>query len=153
MLISLTDGKWSIWLYKYEFPITKDPYLHQSPNQVGLHIWHDLKSPYMTEYDSYYIIGIYMTFTSNDIHDIYKNHQRQEHASYHQILYSIYDMHHRHMSTASRTTTIYDHHQFTRKDNVALISSTYDWICHISIHPLWPYQDKLSPLSEKALCL
>ena len=42
----------------------------QPLNQVGLHIWHDLKSPYMTEYDNYYIIGLHMTFTSNDRYDI-----------------------------------------------------------------------------------
>ena len=51
-------------------------FLTLPPNQVGLHlntttklsgIGHDLKSLDMTKYDNYYIIGIYMTFTSNDI--------------------------------------------------------------------------------------
>ena len=60
------------------------PNLTHPPNQVGLHIWHDLKSPYITEYDNYYIIGIYITFTSNDIHDIYNKYQRskQDHDSF-----------------------------------------------------------------------
>lgn len=30
----------------------------------------------MTEYDNYYIIGIYLKFTPNDIHEIYKKYQR-----------------------------------------------------------------------------
>ena len=38
----------------------------------------------MTEYENYYIIGLFMTFTSNDIHDIYNNYQRpkQDHDNY-----------------------------------------------------------------------
>ena len=38
----------------------------------------------MTEYDNYYIIGLYMTFTSNYIYDIYNKDQRPKeyHDSY-----------------------------------------------------------------------
>lgn len=84
-----------------------DTNLTQPLNQVGLHIWHDLKSPYMIEYDNYYIIGLYITFTSNDIRDIYNKYQRtkQDHDNYQQLSYIIYDLHHKHLSTTSRTTT------------------------------------------------
>ena len=36
----------------------------------------DHNSPYMTEFYNYYVIGLYMTFTSNDIYDTYNKNQR-----------------------------------------------------------------------------
>jgi len=119
---SLMDVKLITWLYdstEYDLPITKDPFLNQSSNQVGIHIWtnlptkwdyiflHDLKSPYMNEYNNYYIIGLYMTFTSNDMNDIYNKYQihKQDHDSYQKLSYTIYDLHHKHMSATLRTIT------------------------------------------------
>jgi len=43
----------------------------------------------MTEYENYYIIGLYMTFRSNDIHDIYNKDQisKQDHDSHQQLIH------------------------------------------------------------------
>jgi len=118
------DVKWVTWLYHstmWVWPSYHQWIIHTSItqtsgdiqnltypcNQVGLHIWHDLKSPYMTEYNNYYIIGIFMTFTSSDIHEIYNKDQRskQDHDSHQQLSYTIYDLHHKHLSATSITIT------------------------------------------------
>ena len=61
----------------------------------------------MTEYNNYYIVGLYMAFTSNGIHEIYTKYKRskQDHDSYQQLSYTTYDLHHKHMSAAFRPTT------------------------------------------------
>ena len=68
------------------FLITNYSFLYWSPNTMGLQTtshaqkdgitWLDHNSPYMTEFYIDYIIGIYMTFTSNDRYDIYNQYQR-----------------------------------------------------------------------------
>ena len=88
-------------LCEFDLPITNDSYIHQSPNQVGIYQFiHDWKitiitssfpcivGVQITSYEqkglikrlwqtetNYYIIGLYMTFTSNDIHHIYNRDQ------------------------------------------------------------------------------
>jgi len=78
------------------FPITKDSYLHQSPNHsgftylnlllhqlpiiVGLQIKShaqrlDHNSPYMSEFENDYIIGLYMKFMSNERYGMYNQDQ------------------------------------------------------------------------------
>ena len=76
--------KWSTWLYDLSYQqgliltsmiqpsgftyVTQVPnqvglhILTQLPNQVGLKIW---RSPYMIEYNNFYIIGLNITFSSN----------------------------------------------------------------------------------------
>ena len=65
--------KWRTWIYnstEYDTPITKDSYLHQSPNQVGIHIW--LNHPANWDYNFYTTTqpsGIaYLTWPQNSIH-------------------------------------------------------------------------------------
>jgi len=48
-----------------------------------------------------------MTFALNDIHNIYNRDQisKQDHDSHQQLSYTMYDLFHKHLSTASRPTT------------------------------------------------
>jgi len=48
-----------------------------------------------------------MMFTSNDIHEFYKKDQqsKQDHDSHQQLSYTIYDLHHKHLSKTSRPVT------------------------------------------------
>jgi len=146
--------KW-IWSSYHQGPILKsitqpsgDTYLNQPPNQVWLHIWHDLKSPYMTKHDNYYIIGIYMTFTSNDIHEIYNKDQipKQDHDSYEQISYTIYNMHHKNLLETSTTTTYICPSSIS---NIRQCNSNINlWLSmsHVDINSSsWPYQYQLAP--------
>ena len=125
-----------------------DTNLTQPLNQVGFHIWHDLKSPYMTEYENYYIICLYMTFTSNDIHDIYNKDQRpkQDHDNCQQLSYIIYDLHHKHLSIAWRTTTyIIPSLVHNISQNSFNIINLCLRISHIDINSSsWSYQGQLA---------
>ena len=55
----------------------------------------------------YYIMGVYMTFSSSDIHDLYNKDQisKQDHDSHQQLSCTIYDFHHKHLSATSRPAT------------------------------------------------
>ena len=75
--------QWSTWLYDLCYhqgliltsmiQTSGFTYVTQVPNQVGLQIW---KSPYMTEYFNFYIIGLNMTFFINYRNDLYNQDQR-----------------------------------------------------------------------------
>ena len=51
------------------------------------------------------IIGLYMTFTSNNIHGIKDQGLRQYHDNYKKLSYIIYDLYHSHLSATSRMKT------------------------------------------------
>jgi len=118
-LIMLPLGTW--WMH---YTIHAPPRVHAESTQIifkiitllynelpiindSLHIWHDLKITYMTEYENYYIIDLYMTFTWNDIHHIYNKGQgsKQYCDSHHQLSYTIYDLHHKHLLSTSIIAT------------------------------------------------
>lgn len=48
---------------------------------------------------TYYIMGLDMTFTLDDIHDIYNRDQKskQAHDSHQQLSYTMYDLFHKHL--------------------------------------------------------
>ena len=56
---------------------------------------------------NYYIMSLDMTFTLNDIHDIYNRDQisKKDHDSHQQLSYTMYDLLHKHLSTTSRPAT------------------------------------------------
>lgn len=107
------------------YSITKESNLHQSPNRSAFtyltsllyqlpkhsgvtdYITYperlDCNSPYMTEFYNDYIVGIYMTFISNDRQDIYNQEQipQNDHDSHQQLSYTIYDLHHQHFSATT----------------------------------------------------
>ena len=100
------------------------------------------------KYSNYYIIGIYMTFRSNDIHDIYNKDQRpkQYHDSFQQLSYIIYDLHHKHLQQTSRTKT-YICPSLVCKICQCNFNIINLWLCmlHIDINSSsWPYQDQLA---------
>ena len=66
-----------------------------------------------------------------DIHEIYNRDQisKQDHDSHQQLSYTMYDLHHKHLSATSKPTTYIFHYLFPRYDNV--ISSTCEKVCHI----------------------
>lgn len=55
-----------------------------------------------------YIMGLYMPFALNDIHEIYNRDQmsKQDHDSHRQLSYAMYDMHLKHLSASKPATYI-----------------------------------------------
>lgn len=66
------------------------------------------KKDSLKDYDRQrHIMGLYMAFSSSDIHEIYNKDQRskQDHDSHQQLSYTIYDLLHKHLSATSSPTT------------------------------------------------
>ena len=144
--------------------MTNDSYIHQSPNQVGIHQiwfihttkWGYTKCLYMTKIEiitSSFPCIVGVKITSYDSWDFKRytwnldQRPKQDHDNYQQLSYTIYDLHHKHMSAASRITTCICSSSICKIRQYSFnIINPWLGMPHIDINSSsWPYQDQLAP--------